>query len=60
MAEKQGVEIPAGVCRDLGDAQYQALIQATVIHQKPLTNALGPDFRRVLTDEKVVSLFKMM
>lgn len=60
MAGHQGVSIPEGVCRNLGDAQYRALIDATIIHQKPLTNALGPDFRKVLTDEKVVEIFKLM
>ena len=60
MAEKQDVEVPEGICRDLSDDQYRALIDATVIHQKPLTNALGADYRRLLTDEKIIELFKKM
>jgi 3-deoxy-alpha-D-manno-octulosonate 8-oxidase len=60
MVERQGVSIPEGLCRNLDAAQYQALIAATVIHQKPLTNALGPEFRQVLTDERIVDLFKAM
>jgi 3-deoxy-alpha-D-manno-octulosonate 8-oxidase len=60
MAERQGVTIPQGVCRDLDDKQFQALYEATVIHEKPLTNALGEGFRKILTFEKVTSLFKKM
>lgn len=60
MAQRQRVHIPEGVCRDLPDASYQALHDATVIHQKPLTNALGEDYRRILAPERVVDLFKRM
>ena len=40
--------------------QYDALYEATVIHEKPLTNALGSEFKTFLTKEKVIELFKMM
>jgi 3-deoxy-alpha-D-manno-octulosonate 8-oxidase len=60
MAEKQKVSMPRGLCRDLTEAQYRALYDATVIHEKPLTNALGENFRDILTYDKVVSLFKGM
>jgi len=60
MVAKQGVEIPEGICKDLTDVQFEALINATVIHQKPLTNALGENFREILTNEKVISIFKKM
>lgn len=39
MVDKQGVEIPKGVARNLSEAAYEALFAATVIHEKPLTNA---------------------
>jgi 3-deoxy-alpha-D-manno-octulosonate 8-oxidase len=60
MAERQGVRVPTGVARGLTDAQYRALYDATVIHEKPLTNALGPGYRDVLTLDKVTSLFQEM
>ncbi len=59
-AERQRVEIPKGVCRGLGDDQLRALYEATVIHEKPLTNALGDGYRNVLTYDKVISLFQKM
>ncbi len=60
MVERQGIDIPKGLCENLTDEQYEKLYNSTVIHEKPLTNALGVDFRKVLTFEKVVSLFLKM
>ena len=60
MVEYQHVTIPEGVCRGLTEEQYHALYDATVIHQKPLTNALGNEYRDVLTFDKVLSLFQKM
>lgn len=60
MVDMQKVTIPHGVCRDLSEDQYRALYDATVIHQKPLTNALGSNFVKVLTFDKVKSLFLKM
>ena len=60
MMNKQKVSLPVGVCADLSDEQYQRLVAATVVHAKPLTNALGPNFRDVLTDERVTEIFRRM
>jgi len=60
MAEKQGVVIPHGIASNLDNETYQKLYNATVIHEKPLSNALGEDFKNILTFEKVVEVFKRM
>lgn len=60
MAEAQGVQIPEGLARDLPPEDYERLYEASIMHEKPLTNALGEDFRSVLTLEKVTELFKKM
>jgi 3-deoxy-alpha-D-manno-octulosonate 8-oxidase len=59
-ADKQNVIIPSNICKDLTDLQFQRLIDATVIHERPLSNALGIEFRKTLTDEKVIDIFKKM
>ena len=58
--ERQGVVVPEGAARGLSDEQYKSLYDSTVVHSKPLTNALGEDYKKTLTFEKVVELFKMM
>jgi len=60
MVARQGVAIPEGICRDLTDAQHESLYAATVIHQKPLTNALGENYKDILTREKVRAIFLKM
>ena len=60
MLEKQQVELPSGVCSGLSDERFARLVASTVVHVKPLTNALGPDFRDVLTDDRVVDIFRRM
>jgi len=58
--EDNHVNLPHGVCSELTDDQFEALYQATVIHEKPLTNALGPKFLDVLTKARVREIFEAM
>ncbi len=60
MCRKQGIEIPQGVCAGLDDEAFHRLYLSSIIHEKPLINALGPDYRDVLTEEKVGALFRRM
>jgi len=60
MAERQRVSVPEGICRDLDEATYKALYDASTMHQKPLTNALGENYKSVLTLDRVTDLFKKM
>jgi 3-deoxy-alpha-D-manno-octulosonate 8-oxidase len=58
--KSQKVKIPKNVCKDLKKEDYDHLYDATIIHEKPLTNALGEDFKEILTKQKVIEIFKMM
>ena len=60
MAKKQSIEIPKGIGINLSDETYLALYNSTVIHEKPLSNALGDSFKEKLTLEKVTEIFKRM
>lgn len=60
MLAKQNVTLPKGLCANLTDEQYEALYASSIVHEKPLINALGPDFKSILTKEKVIALFKAM
>ncbi|MDR1360173.1 MAG: iron-containing alcohol dehydrogenase [Deltaproteobacteria bacterium] len=57
---RQKVSLPGGICAGLTEDQYEALYQGSIIHEKPLSNALGPDFRSLLTRSKVLELFRKM
>lgn len=60
MVEIQKVEIPTGICQNLSSEQYDQLYSATVVHEKPLTNALGENFKDILTKQKVIEIFRRM
>jgi 3-deoxy-alpha-D-manno-octulosonate 8-oxidase len=60
MVEKQNIDVPKDVCLSLSDEQFHALYEATIIHEKPLTNALGNGFREILTEGKVRNIFEKM
>lgn len=60
MIKKQNIELPQNVCSELTDAEYDQLYEAVLIHEKPLTNALGVAFRNILTPHKVREIFEKM
>ena len=60
MAEKQKINIPRGICKDLTEDQFNQLYEATIIHEKPLKNALGNEFKNILTKERTKEIFQAM
>ena len=46
MANKQKIEIPNKICKDLSVEELNKLYECTIIHEKPLTNALGENFKK--------------
>jgi 3-deoxy-alpha-D-manno-octulosonate 8-oxidase len=60
MANKQGISIPKGIASKLDNETYLKLYNSTIIHEKPLSNALGDNFKEILTLEKVTEIFKRM
>jgi 3-deoxy-alpha-D-manno-octulosonate 8-oxidase len=60
MAEVQGIDVPSGICRGLKDFQYELLYASTIIHQKPLINALGEHYKKILNKDKVREIFEKM
>ncbi|HQF56814.1 MAG TPA: iron-containing alcohol dehydrogenase family protein, partial [Fibrobacteria bacterium] len=57
---RQGVSIPEGLTKNADQATFEALYRSTIVHEKPLSNALGPEFKRILTPERVASIFGRM
>ncbi len=60
MVDRQKIDIPRGVCADLSDEEFDRLYDSTIIHEKPLINALGAGFREVLTRDRVREIFARM
>ena len=60
MAEYQNVDIPIGIGASLSDEAHNKLYEAMIIHEKPLTNALGRDFRSILDRNQARLIFERM
>lgn len=60
MLQKQQIELPKGICKDLATEQYEALCQATTLNASALFASTGDKFKDLLSKEKVISLYKQM
>lgn len=60
MLSHNNIALPPGICANLPDEQYQALYNGVIVHEKPLANALGPEFRNIFSKERLTAMFKSM
>jgi 3-deoxy-alpha-D-manno-octulosonate 8-oxidase len=60
MVEKHNIQMPKGVTQGLTPAQLEKMIELTYMLERDLISALGPDFKKILTPEKIVSIYEKM
>lgn len=60
MIKKNNIKLPENVAKDLTSEMQERMVEMTFKMEKPLTNALGENWRNILTREKVVELYKKM
>ncbi len=60
MVEKNRIELPSGVTAGVTPEQMDTMIQLTYMLERDLVSTLGPDFKRVLTPDKIASLYERM
>ena len=58
MLEKQKITLPVNISKNLSKDVFEKLYQSSIVHEKPLTNALGEQFKDILTKNKMLELFK--
>ena len=60
MVEKNNIEIPTGICKNLSDDDFEKMINVS-LGMKPLwENALGKDWEKIMTKEKLRTLYKKL
>jgi 3-deoxy-alpha-D-manno-octulosonate 8-oxidase len=60
MVERNKVDIPAGICKGLTDEQFDTMINVS-LGMKPLwENALGIDWEKIMTREKLRALYEKL
>ena len=60
MVEKNSIDIPQGICKGLTDEQFDIMINVS-LGMKPLwENALGKDWEKIMTKEKLRALYEKL
>lgn len=60
MVEKNKIDIPQGICKGLTDEQFDTMINVS-LGMKPLwENALGKDWEKIMTREKLRDLYEKL
>ncbi len=60
MVEKNKIDIPQGICKGLTDDQFDTMINVS-LGMKPLwENALGKDWEKIMTSEKLRALYEKL
>jgi 3-deoxy-alpha-D-manno-octulosonate 8-oxidase len=60
MLRRHNIAVPENVCVDLDAAAMDRMVKMTLRMEKPLINALGADWKILLTPDKIVELYNRM
>lgn len=60
MLKKQNITLRKGLTKGIDSELLEKMIDATLLMEKPLHNALGPDWSSIFTREKISNLFLKM
>ncbi len=60
MLKRHKIELPKNVCKDLDADAMDRMIDMTLRMERPLTNALGSEWREILTRDKIRDLYLKM
>lgn len=60
MVEKHGIDIPKGLCKDLTDDQFNTMIDVALSLVPLWENALGENWQKTITREKLRSMYELM
>ncbi|TVR50134.1 MAG: iron-containing alcohol dehydrogenase [Puniceicoccaceae bacterium] len=60
MMEANRIELPRGLCRDLSDTDFDTMIDVALSLAPLWENALGPDWKSIMTRERAAALYRRM
>jgi 3-deoxy-alpha-D-manno-octulosonate 8-oxidase len=60
MVKKHNITIPTGVCKDLTDEQFNIMIDVALSLEPLWENAIGIDWKEIMTREKLRSMYELM
>lgn len=60
MMKRNGTALPKGVTRKLSSEAMERMVAMTLHMERPLTNALGENWREHMTRERIIELYRRM
>ena len=60
MVEKNKIDIPTGICKGLSDDDFEKMINVSMGMKPLLENALGKDWEKIMTREKLRVLYEKL
>ncbi|WP_083191757.1 iron-containing alcohol dehydrogenase family protein [Formosa haliotis] len=60
MKLKHNIQLPQGLCKDLTDAEYNTMIDVALSLVPLWENALGPNWKKTITRDKLKSMYSVM
>ncbi|HEY4149159.1 MAG TPA: iron-containing alcohol dehydrogenase family protein [Chitinophagaceae bacterium] len=60
MVEKNNIDIPQGICKGLSDQQFEAMIDVSMVMKPLWENALGKDWEKIMTRDRLRKLYEKL
>ena len=60
MVDKNGIDIPEGICKGLTDEQFNAMIDVSLVMKPLWENALGKDWETIMTRDRLRKLYEKL
>ena len=60
MLKLHNIELPKNVCKEMDEAALNRMIDMTLRMERPLTNALGENWKEIMTRDKIRALYLKM
>ena len=60
MKEKHDISLPQGICKDLSDKEFDIMINVALSLEPLWENAIGKQWKKTITKEKLKALYQKM
>ena len=60
MIDVSEINLPTNVCKGLSESAMDKMVEMTLRMERPLTNALGADWKEMLTRDQILKLYQAM
>ncbi len=60
MADKQNIELPRNICKDIDENTLEKMINVALVLEPLWENALGKDWKKIMTRERIRELYLKM